>query len=76
MASNPQQIAHDILSLSEEDRIDIFMQLASSLPYEKIAIAESTRRAEEMCTGKVIALTEGNFRDRMDRLKQQFCKHV
>ena len=76
MTSDAKQLAHDILSLSEEDRMEIFMQLASSLPYEKTAIAESSRRAEEMRIGKVIALTEENFRDRMNCLKQQFCKQV
>ena len=70
MTSNAQQLAHDILSLSEKDRIEIFMQLASSLPSE---MAESARRAQEMRTGKVIALTEEKFRDRMDRLRQQLC---
>ena len=76
MTSNAKQLAHDILSLSEEDRIEIFIQLASSLPSEKAAIAESARRAEEMRTGKVVALTEENFRNRMDCLKQQLCKQA
>ena len=76
MTSNAKQLAHDILSLSEEDRIEIFIQLASSLPSEKAAIVESARRAEEMRTCKVVALTEENFRNRMDCLKQQLCKQA
>ena len=74
MTSDAQQLAHDVLSLGEEDRMEIFMQLASSLPSEKAAIAESARRAEEMRTGKVVVMTEEKFRDRMGRLKQQFCE--
>jgi hypothetical protein len=71
MTSIAQQLAHDVLALSEKDRMDIFVQLASSLPSEQAAIAESARRAEEMRTGKVIAMTEAEFRGKMDSLKQQ-----
>jgi hypothetical protein len=74
MTSTAQQLAHDVLALSEEDRMAIFVQLASSLPSEQAAIAESARRAEEMRTGKVIAMTEEEFRGNMDRLKQQLSK--
>lgn len=76
MTSTAQQLAHDVLALSEEDRMAIFVQLASSLPSEQAAIAESARRAEEMRTGKVIAMTEGAFRGKMDRLKQQLRKQA
>ena len=71
VTSIAQQLAHDVLALSEEDRMEVFAQLACSLPPGKAAIAESARRAEEMRTGKVIAMTEGEFRDKLDSLKQQ-----
>ena len=54
----------------------IAQQLASSLKPEKAAITQSAKRAEEMHTGKVIAMTEVIFRDKMDRLKQQLRKQA
>ena len=54
----------------------IAQQLASSLKPEKVAIAESAKRAEEMHIEKVIAMTEVVFRDKMDRLKQQLRKQA
>ena len=74
MTSIAQQLAHDVLALNEEDRLEIFAQLACSLLPEKATIAESVRRAEEMRTGKVIAMAESEFRDKLDNLKQQLLR--
>jgi hypothetical protein len=56
--------------------MDIFVQLATSLPEQKTMIAESTRRAQEMSNGSVIAMKEIKFQDKMDRLRGQFRKHA
>ena len=76
MTSIAQQLAHDVLALEEKDRMEIFAQLACSLPPEKAAIAESARRAEEMRTGKVIAMSESEFRGKLDNLKRQLHRQA
>lgn len=76
MTTIAQKLAHDALALSEEERMEIFVQLAFSLPAEKTIIAESARRAEEMKNSEVIAMTEADFRNKMNRLKQQFRKQA
>ena len=63
-----KKLADNALALSEEERMDIFVQLATSLPAKKTMIAESARRAEEMKNGTVIAMTEVEFQSKMDRL--------
>ncbi|TVP77543.1 MAG: hypothetical protein EA353_10200 [Puniceicoccaceae bacterium] len=69
MKTVAQKIAHEALALSEEERIQIFVQLATSLPAQKTMIAESTRRAEEMRAGTVISMTEIELQDKMNRLR-------
>ena len=71
MTSTAKQMARDILALSEEDRLEILALLASSLPSEKAAIAESARRAAEMRNDTVKAMTVEEFRGKMENLKVQ-----
>jgi hypothetical protein len=76
MTTIAQKLAHDALALSEEERMEIFVQLATSLPAQKTIIAESTRRAQEMRNGSVIAMTEIEFQDKMDRLRGEFRRRA
>lgn len=76
MTTIAKKLTYDALALSEEERMEIFIQLAISLPAEKTIIAESARRAEEMKNGEVIAMTEADFRNKMNRFKQQFSKQA
>lgn len=76
MSTIAQKLADDALALSEEERMEIFLQLATSLPAQKTMIAESTRRAEEMRDGTVIAMTEIEFQEKMDRLKEGFRRQA
>ena len=71
-----KKLADDALALSEEERMDIFVQLATSLPAKKTIIAESARRAEEMKNGNVIAMTEDEFQSKMDRLRGNIRKQA
>lgn len=76
MSTIAQKLAHDALALSEEERMEIFVQLATSLPAQKTIIVESTRRAEEMTNGAVMAMTEIEFQEKMDRLRGEFRKQA
>ena len=76
MTTIAQKIAHDALALSEEERMEIFVQLATSLPAQKTMIAESTRRAEEMRNGTIIAISEIKFQEKMDRLRGEFRRQA
>ncbi len=72
MNSAAQRLADDVLALPEEDRVEIYVRLGSSLPMEKTSIAESVRRAEELRSGKVIAMTETDFQAKMASLRGRF----
>jgi len=76
MTKIARKLADDVLALSEEERMEIFVQLATSLPAQKTMIAESVRRAEEMRDGSVIAMPEIEFQNKMDRLRGEFRKQA
>lgn len=74
MNSSVEQLAHDVLALPEEDRKGIFLRLAHSLPAETSHLAESSRRAEEMRSGKVTPMSEETFRVKMTHLRSNLRK--
>lgn len=69
MKVSPEQLAHDVLALPEEERKGIFLRLANSLPAEVSHLAESNRRAEEMGSGKVAPMSEDTFREKLKLLR-------
>ena len=76
MMTIAQKLANDALALSEEERMEIFVRLATSLPAQKAVIAESTRRSEEMRKGTVIAISEIEFQEKMERLRGEFRRQA
>lgn len=76
MNSTASRIANEALALSEEDRLGVFLQLASSLPSEKSQWAESARRAEEMRSGRVVPMSENDFNEKLSVLKESFRKQA
>jgi len=76
MTTVARKLADGVLALSEEERMEIFVQLATSLPVQKTMIAESARRAEDMRDGSVIAMTEIEFQNKMDRLRGEFRRQA
>lgn len=69
MSVLPEKLTRDLLSLPEEERKGIFLRLSASLPAEVAHLAESMRRSEELTSGKVAAMDETTFRDRMKQLR-------
>ena len=76
MTTIAQKLADDALALGEEERMEIFVQLATSLPAQKTMIAKSAQRAEEMRNGTVIAMTEIELQEKMDRLRGEFRRQA
>ncbi len=76
MTSTAARIADEALSLPEEDRLGVFLRIASSLPADKSQWAESARRAEEMRTGKVIPMSDSEVSNKMGALKAFFRKRA
>jgi hypothetical protein len=76
MTSTAARIADEALSLPEEDRLGVFLRIASSLPGDKSQWAESARRAEEMRTGKVAPMNDDEFEGKMGALKASFRKQA
>ncbi|MBC2592867.1 hypothetical protein H5P28_01205 [Ruficoccus amylovorans] len=76
MSTTTMRITSEALALPEDERLQVFLQLASSLPNEKAQLAESARRAREMSSGKVVPMTEEEFGGKMNALKEQFRKQA
>jgi hypothetical protein len=71
MTAAAEKLAEKALALPEDDRLEIYVQLASSLPQDTSRIAETLRRAEEMRTGKVLPLSFEGFNGKIQDLRQQ-----
>jgi hypothetical protein len=69
MKSSLEQLANDVLALPEEERRGIFLRLVTSLPSEVAHFAESSRRAEEMRSGRIAPMSEATFKDHIKRLR-------
>jgi hypothetical protein len=60
------QLTQTVLSLPEEERLELARKIVASLVLEKEAagrVAEGIRRIEEVAAGKINGLTEQQFRE-------------
>lgn len=61
-----QEIAEAVMALPEKERLDLARQIVASIESEhKVSarVAEAVRGIEDVVTGKVVGLTETEFRD-------------
>jgi hypothetical protein len=72
MSASAEKLTHEVLALPEEERRDIFLRLAQSLPSDVSHLAESSRRAEELRSGKVAPMSEATFQLKLNQLRSSF----
>ena len=66
-----EKLAVEALALPEEDRLEIYLQLASSLPLDTSRLAETLRRADEMSSGQVQPMSMKEFSGKIQSLRKQ-----
>lgn len=69
-----ENLLESALALPEEERMEVCARLASSLPVEKIRLAESLRRVEELRSGKVEPFTAETFQGKVNALKDELTE--
>ena len=72
MNVSAQKLTDDVLALPEDQRIEVFVRLASTLPVQQAQIVESARRGQEIRSGKVIPMSEQDFSMKVANLRQRF----
>jgi hypothetical protein len=61
-----QEIADAVMALPEKERLELARRIVASIDLEKkvsARIADAVRGIEDVVTGKVVGLTEVEFRD-------------
>jgi len=61
-----QEISEAVMSMPEEERLDLARRIVASIELEPAVsarVSEAMRGIEDMVTGKVVGLTEAEFRN-------------
>lgn len=66
-----EKLAVEALALPEEDRLEIYLKLASSLPLDTSRLAETLRRVGEMSSGQVQPMSMKDFSGKIQSLRKQ-----
>jgi len=61
-----QEIAEAVMALPEKERLDLARRIVASIELDQkvsASVAEAVRGMEDVVTGKVVGLTEAEFRN-------------